>query len=222
MSDAGTEAATPCAIHGPTDPRRIAKPSDTSSACAAVKPRRYAPPADPRNVMRPLRQGNLDSLCGVYAILNALRWAMGPQDMDRVTVEGLFVALTEHAIKELGMLSLPTSGIGTRQLQRLIKVAKIWLKVEHAINLTAKPIPIRGSGPACRELLQAICADQGEGGRSFILGLHAEEWHWSVLQGFVADRLFLFDSDRMRSVALDRLTFDVGFALTLTSRPEQT
>ena len=73
----------------------------------------------PRPGLRPFRQGELDALCGLYAILNAARWAAWPSLIEREMMETLFARLSTYAVNALPLPSLCSSGITVLQLRKL-------------------------------------------------------------------------------------------------------
>ena len=74
-----------------------------------------------RPARRPYRQGDLDGLCGVYSVVNAVR-VLCPE-LDQEGAEWLFAHLLQ-SLNESGV-DLPiavASGIGRVELGRLIRV----------------------------------------------------------------------------------------------------
>ena len=173
-------------------------------------------PSDYRQTLQPFRQGELDGLCGIYAIINAVRWAAGPKVISTAIVEELFWVLTQHAIKEQGNLSICTDGILLPQLRQLMRVAFRYLKQEYAHRFTVAVI----KGPdVVFEPTERAPALEVLPNEAIILNLKSSVWHWSVFQGVQPGKLKLFDSARWRTLSLPRVSFMRSFRVTYL--PEQ-
>ena len=69
--------------------------------------------------MRPFRQGDLDGLCGVYAVINAMR-ALVPS-LSAAAAEALFEQLMDTLRKhDVGRRPIVAVGITRRQLVELV------------------------------------------------------------------------------------------------------
>src|ERR1700680_3492325 len=88
--------------------------------------------------LRPFRQGELDGLCGVYAIINAVRFALRSdtklQDYDW---SALFAELLVAADDVAGATAVTTSGITPHPLRSLLKPAAAYLSNYHGLDLIA-------------------------------------------------------------------------------------
>src|SRR3954454_7366701 len=91
--------------------------------------------------LKPYRQGRLDGLCGVYALINALRLLCPRLDED--ACERAFCALiqarAQHAASPLAVIS---GGLTRRELLRLISV---WQRVaarEFGITVTVSRLTV--------------------------------------------------------------------------------
>jgi hypothetical protein len=137
--------------------------------------------------MHPYRQGALDGLCGVYAVVNApgsqprpIGGSTGP------AAKGCFGLL----IDELGQLrKAMTVGIGAQPM-RLLRRAGSWLEDEHGLLLRVeKPFRKVDEPQHCRKVVTTHLAQPGI---AAIIGM-AE--HWSVARAIGRKQLHLFDSD---------------------------
>jgi hypothetical protein len=148
---------------------------------------------------RPFRQGALDSLCGVYAVINATRLAAWPGK--RLTEDDctkLFGLLTAELAAERRLHEVMTGGSAYPVVSRLLRSTAKWLRKQHALQLSyqrpfhSKP-DIRG-----RRALGVLAAHLDHPQTSAIVYL-AERWcdHWSVARSVSpSDWLLLFDSGR--------------------------
>lgn len=169
-----------------------------------------------RQTLRPYRQGELDSLCGIYAIINALRWAAGPEVITTRITTGLFWFLTDQAIKEQGNLGLCSGGIGLLHQRQLIKRVITTLAAEHRLRFGYDLMPT-GSLTCLGdpEVSLAIAMADHE---AIILNLNYTEWHWSVVEAVAGDKLKLFDSVGWRTLPRRRLSFGTSFVLRFLGR----
>ena len=156
------------------------------------------PPCTWRERLRPYRQGELDSLCGIYAIINALRWSAGPEVITSRITRGLFWLLTNHAVKEQGNLGLCSGGITIPHQRQLIKIAITYLSGEHRLRFGYDVLPaasLNSLGDTSASSTATIVDHE-----AIILNLNYTEWHWSVLQAVAGDKLKLFDSAGWRTL----------------------
>ena len=148
---------------------------------------------------RPFRQGALDSLCGVYAVINATRLATWPgKRLTEHHCTELFQLLVAELTAERRLHQVMTEGSAYPVVSRLLRATAEWLRKQHKLQLSfqrpfhSKP-DIRG-----RRALGVLAAHLDNPQTSAIVYL-AEPWydHWSVARGVSpSDLLLLFDSGR--------------------------
>ena len=84
---------------------------------------------------RPFRQGQLDGLCGPYAIINGLRSACSAARIGaRVSWPMLFRVLLEQLDARWRLADVVTEGIGTQEFQFCLSTAAAYLKKRHGIH----------------------------------------------------------------------------------------
>ena len=92
-----------------------------------------------RNLIKPLRQGGLDSLCGVYAIVNAVRLALAPEDrLTRDDALALYATLTEELARLGDLHDAVTDGIEAGLEWQLAKHAVRYLREECQIDVDVR------------------------------------------------------------------------------------
>ena len=138
--------------------------------------------------IEPYRQGNLDALCSLYALINAIRLAHDGQ-------------LTVHAEKRLFRLGLEF--LHTRRILRVVATnglaAPQFVAMAHHLASHAKATPIRiitykgGRSASLRHALQWVTA-QLKKGRPVLVELKGAYNHYSVVVGINERSLDLFDS----------------------------
>jgi hypothetical protein len=143
-------------------------------------------------VVRPYRQGELDSLCGVYCVVNAVRLAARPhRQLGRTTSTALFAVLVRELDERHRLRKVVTDGMGTRLVARLLRQAQRWLQDEHGLRLEVRaPFRKKDAPGHCLEVLTAYLAQPGTA------AVVATEEHWTVAQAVGSKRLHLFDSNR--------------------------
>ena len=158
-----------------------------------------------RRGRQPYRQGDLDGLCGVYSIVNAVR-ALCPE-LDQDGAEWLFAHLMQALSKQGVDLSIAVaSGIGRVELGRLVRTAVAYIDAELEIRLTVKRLP-----KALRltsnlgELWQAFEASLSPGCVA-IIGIAGIHSHWTIAAQVTARQVRLYDSGRIAVLRRGRCT----------------
>lgn len=150
--------------------------------------------------LRPYLQGDLDSLCGIYALINAIRWALqnelasakGPH------WEELFRKLTNHAVKEMGHLDLPTSGLSLYAMIGLTHVARAYVSEELNIELMfRRPFAIKKPTQA-DQTIESISRHLQQSSTAALAAVYGKLNHWSVITAVDDKQAQLFDSERIK------------------------
>ncbi len=154
---------------------------------------------------RPLRQGDLDGLCGVYCIVNAVR-TLCPE-VDRDTAEYLFALLMQKLLSTASNPSMAvTWGIGRLALMSLVEEAINYVLDDFDIRLTMKRLPKGLRQNAGRDELWAYLEKAVSPECVAILGLGGKYAHWSVAVQMTATSAKLVDSGEMRYLSRKRCT----------------
>jgi hypothetical protein len=139
--------------------------------------------------MLPFEQGSLDSLCGIYSVVNAERI------INSTTHEGsqaLFVKII-HYLDTKGLLaSILTEGM-------LLKHIKLILTEVVQERILYKKIPFAGvSNPDLNTFWNEMTEFVNEPHRAVLLGLAGVHDHWTVVKSITEKQIQLFDSDSIR------------------------
>ena len=142
------------------------------------------------------QQGDLDGLCGVYSVVNAVR-ALCPE-LDQEGAEWLFAYLMQ-ALSDAGVdvSAAVTGGIGQGELSGLIRAAIAYIAEELDIKLTVKrlPKPLRLTSnlgslwQAFEAALSPTCVA--------IIGIAGIHSHWTIASQITAKQVRLYDSGRI-------------------------
>jgi len=152
-----------------------------------------------------LRQGHLDGLCGVYAIINGIRRALGPDPrLSSEVWDGLFAKLLAAHDQGLGASAVVTDGIGPRALRRLAKAAAIYLADHHGIDLVVSRPDHRAKTRTVRKILAYISNATRESRTAVVIGFGGQLDHWSVVTSVGSEFITLFDSAGHHRLRIDR------------------
>ena len=154
--------------------------------------------------IRPLSQGDLDGLCGIYAIINAIRLVYRRRFNDQKQ-EDLFEYLTDYAIKEQGNLRLLNDGIGLRHMQQLLNVGIEYLSEDLNIDVeVARPWRKISTPLPCDWQIDSLLADPKV---SIIIGLERPTFHWTVISGCSEQEYIVFDSGDLEPIPFIQTAF---------------
>ena len=154
--------------------------------------------------IEPFRQGELDSLCGIYAIINAL-YALCPE-MDGELAEALFRklvgALSQHVERPIGTLY---DGLGQAAVEGLLGIAATEVRRELEIRVKVvtytPPAPRPSLGEFWKDLRSHVHRRQVA-----ILGLSGVHEHWTVGYAVTEKLIRLLDSDEHHVLRRSRCT----------------
>jgi len=139
--------------------------------------------------LSPYRQGDLDGLCGPYALINALRITLEPyRIISDDEARDMLHQLVEHAIANKHMADSVRNGINW---PRLRKMATLLAHMASDKNHNLKLIEIVASHEADRWDTMAILIEAG----SAVLFHDQTADHYTVGVGLTASRVRLFEGD---------------------------
>jgi hypothetical protein len=147
----------------------------------------------------PFQQGGLDSLCGLYSIINAERIINRSSDDE---TQHLFDDLV-HFLSRRGLLSKVLVG-GIIHVQMLLILDKVIGKQ----RISSVEIPWRGvPNPDLTTFWVSMESFlDGTPGRSIILGLQGYHDHWTVIEAITDKTILLYDSSLIKRLARSHCT----------------
>lgn len=154
-------------------------------------------------LIAPYRQGELDGLCGVYAIVNALRLVLEshPAGFTRRDWEQLFHTLLATIDNGRGgVCHVVANGMSARRFRKVAKSATLHMHEEHALDVSIEPLFARDDRPTTDGLFVAI-AKSTESGEPVIADFAGRLNHWTVIRAVTQQSLLLFDSGGLFRVA---------------------
>jgi hypothetical protein len=159
-------------------------------------------------VPRPFEQGDLDGLCGVYSVSNAVRLSAHlHRRLPTAECRGLFAALLAELADEGRLRGFVAAGLGPRVLTRLLRRAKRWLRKHHGLVLEVSRPFAKRDEPGPGECLRVLAEHLERPGTAAIVG---SDEHWMVIRGVTPKRLLLADSDGRRYLAVATVAEEAG------------
>jgi hypothetical protein len=156
---------------------------------------------------RPLQQGELDGLCGLYAVINAVR-LLCPEIDDEVSAElfrRLVKRLEKRGVRPLHALAW---GMEMRTLTDVIETACAYQRRTFGIRIKVRQLEL-GRRASLDKIWAALQGELGEG-QVAILGLSGRHEHWTVAYAGSARCLRLADSDDLKVLLRSRCTLKRG------------
>lgn len=163
---------------------------------------------DARHDIKPLRQGALDSLCGVYAILNAVRLLAYPdkhihmRDLKTLFRRGVKILSKQRHLKftlSWGLDPVPWDRFLERFLPDVETVVGFRIKQHRVFEA--------GDGRKVSEVARGLRSHLDQG-HPIVLILGGAYDHWTVIAGHSDQRLHLFDSYGYCWISTRSLTLD--------------
>ena len=149
-----------------------------------------------RRPRQPYQQGELDALCGVYSVVNAVR-ALCPE-VDHDAASWLFDDLMQALPKvEANPAATVAWGLGRRQIEHLIKKAIAYVGDELDIAMTMNRLPVDFRRTSDLDALWTWLRRQVSPACVAVLGLSGRHAHWTVAVQVTPSQIRLFDSSRM-------------------------
>ena len=139
----------------------------------------------------PFQQGGLDSLCGLYSIVNAERFINHSSDEE---TQQLFDDLVHFLARRKLLSKLLIGGIIHTEMLLLLD------KVVGKQRISNVQIPWRGvPNPDLTRFWKSIQSFlNGTPGRAIILGLQGYHDHWTVIESITNRSILLYDSARIK------------------------
>ncbi len=157
---------------------------------------------EPSRRARAYRQGDLDGLCGVYALVNALRHVERlNENQCEVMFRRLIRALGQgHRAQETLLW-----GLGFRKLKGLVVAAARCRFEDRELAFGARPLRLKGKDRSLPGLWAALDEELGPTCVALI-GITGATDHWCVIHRVTAKTLWLLDSSGRTRIRRARCT----------------
>lgn len=152
-----------------------------------------------REEMKPLLQGDLDGLCGLYALINASRMAM--PTLPKKKCQKVFYDSLRWLRARRGMPAMLCQGITHDILVRLYNN----VFQQHWPNISKKH-PFWGKArPQNRDdFFQRMKEEASRPNQGVFISIGGTHDHWSVIREISDDRIYLFDSSGLKYLPRER------------------
>ena len=166
----------------------------------------------------PALQGELDGLCGVYAVVNALQWvshtgqaaanAFGQaKRLTKLERQALFDELVTALGERRPLAKFVTGGISSLELTRLLHIGREWVaRHRNAVVVFRRPFyrQRRLTRPRVVTLLTEHLAAPGS---AVIVAVAQPVAHWTVIRGISKKRIRLQDSGYRVFLAVNGINY---------------
>lgn len=152
----------------------------------------------PARPIRPYSQGDLDGMCSLYAVINSIRWCIRDQPLAEKGPHwrDLFAAINDYAIKELGCLTLASTGLGINSMIWLVRTAQDYMHDVHNIHIHTQR-PFANSKPTNLDhVTQTTLNHINKKHSSALFAVYGKMNHWTVATEITAAKVKIFDSRR--------------------------
>jgi hypothetical protein len=137
--------------------------------------------------IKPLQQGDLDGLCGVYAVINCVRLLVPAAD-DSEWLDKLMV----HIIGSSYTAKDVTQGGDEIKMASVFKYVRAKVEKDLGVDLTMRNSPRRGGFDSPAAIMRSVF-EVGLPG-AFIMGYDGRDSHWTIVRAVFGDKVLLFDS----------------------------
>ena len=145
----------------------------------------------------PDQQGQLDSLCGVYVIINAVNLVYPMRRQDRVILfKQLLTTLKRDEYLSIAIMS----GTYKRHMNLMLSTAKKLIYRQHKVTVKVEPLFRVNKGVDARQFYQKLEAFLKHENRAVIVNLSGVLNHWSCVRETTKTSLLLEDSYGYRYV----------------------
>lgn len=152
----------------------------------------------------PFSQGDLDSLCGLYSVVNAVRLLVPEIDPDRSI--SLFHVLAETlTIKRVTAYETVSLGIEFPAICALVQAAQDYSRDILGITIKSRTVTLFRRRRRFDELWLRL-KENSERNHVAILGLSGRHEHWTVAKKVTPKTIRLFDSDLMKVLVRSQCT----------------
>ena len=158
-----------------------------------------------KGALEPFLQGELDGLCGPYAIINGIRLALGPERQmpDTVWVD-MFGGMLREVSKRHSRGDLCAAGLHTKHLVTALRWSVEIMERQYGVRLTYRRPFLRAGKPKLPAVVYSLRHLQHLQNTSIIIGFGGLLDHWTVIKQVSPHYISFFDSSGCSSVRLDR------------------
>lgn len=158
-----------------------------------------------KGALEPFLQGELDGLCGPYAIINGIRLALGPeQQMPDAAWLDMFGGMLKEVSKRYRRSDLCAVGLETQHLMTALRWALKTMEREQGIQVKYHRPFVNAGRPRVPAVLDGLRRCQQLPNTSIILGIGGPLDHWTVIRNVGDHFIRFFDSSGCYGIRIDR------------------
>lgn len=151
----------------------------------------------------PFRQGRLDRLCGVYGIINSIRWGLkNNSPLTGHQSQLLYIRLVQYLESRELLAPAMEVGLCIPEISQLINVAKGWLGEKNILLKHRKPFHKQKS-VSTTAFVDCIAEAIKSPNTSVLMATIGRLDHWTTVKSVNKHHLQLFDSNGHRSIGID-------------------
>lgn len=151
----------------------------------------------------PYEQGEFDALCGIYAIINAFRKALGHDHrLPDAAWEALFTGLIEQIDKSVGLTVAMSDGLAPMEVLGLVRFATEAVRQDHGLVIETRRPLLHSRKPSLAVCINQLRNYAEQRGTAVLIGLGGKLGHWTVIDRISKAYLSLFDSGGYRRASL--------------------
>ena len=142
-------------------------------------------------------QGDLDSLCGLYAPVNAINWGLRKDDpLSSPEAKALMRAMIMHLDRSGDLPGAITRGLNVAALNRLSGAAGAWLSARRNVELeVGRPFFRTRKAPTVHSVTGKLREHSKAERTAAIVLIRRRVQHWTVVTSVSASSLILKDSE---------------------------
>lgn len=159
-------------------------------------------------LVKPYRQGHMDSLCGVYAVVNAIKVAAEPSSLHGHQFEHIFDVATRVLHERDVLHDVLKEGMGVRLIRHMLKAVQEDSEELATFNMCFERVFPPQSAPKLPTILKQLRRRLKQGQTAVIIRIKGKKNHWTVVQYVTERTLYLCDSEGMSRIQLCHVSND--------------
>lgn len=152
---------------------------------------------------KPYLQGDLDCLCGLYAVINSIRFSLSQyHPLRKQDCRAIYYELIDHLEETEYLTEALTSGLVTPEVSRLLKVAERWLLETKGITVLHRKPFHKHPHISYSKLISRLSSHLANPGTAVLVLALGRVDHWTVAHSINRKSLGLLDSHGMHRFGL--------------------
>lgn len=151
----------------------------------------------------PFRQGDLDGLCGVYAVVNAVRLVLQTHGrIRRELYNDFYQQLVDEVDRLYGFGKVSQDGMSTREIGRLLRQASTVARSCLGYDLEIRRPLLSRRRQSIKRAVDHLSLELKLPGTALLLGLEGKYSHWTVAHRITRTFILLHDSAGFKRLSI--------------------